>query len=171
MSHPANPVARQHDLVIKTVGDKLLVYDLERHRAHSLNRVAAAVWRRCDGARDADRIAAELRIGNGVPVTQRAVEYALGELARARLLTGPVARVGLTRREVVRRLGTAAAVALPLVTTIVAPTAAAAQSEETCILSATLSCTVDSDCPPCTPPRVRVCDAPDPECFCCLPGG
>ena len=171
MSHPPHPVARQHDLVMKTVGDELLVYDLERHRAHRLNRVAAGVWRQCDGSRDAERIAAELRTGDGVPVTQGAVEYALGELARARLLTGPVARVGLTRREVVRRLGTAAAVALPLVTTIVAPTAAAAQSEETCILSANQACAVDSDCPPCTAPRVRVCDAPDPECFCCLPPG
>ena len=171
MSHPPHPVARQHHLVIKRVGDELLVYDLERHRAHSLNRVAAAVWQRCDGSRDAGRIASELRAGNGVPVTPGAVEYALGELARARLLAGPAARIGLTRREVVRRLGTAAAVALPLVTTIAVPTAATAQSVETCILSATQSCTVDSDCPPCASPRVPVCDAPDPECFCCLPAG
>ncbi len=84
------------------------------------------MWHRCDGTRDAAGIAADLR-AEGTPVTAEAVQYALGELGQARLLTGPVARAGVTRRELMRRLG-AAAVALPIVTTIVAPTAATAQS-------------------------------------------
>jgi hypothetical protein len=127
-SHPDRPLARKGDLVLKTVGDEVLVYDLARHRAHSLNRVAAAVWRACDGTRDQAAIAAALREADGTPVTLEAVRYALAELGRARLLTGPAGEAGITRRELARRLGTAAAVALPIVTSIVAPRAAQAQS-------------------------------------------
>ena len=126
----ALPTARTTGLVVKTVADEVLVYDLETHRAHSVNRVAAAVWRRCDGTRDATAIAAELQREGTVPVTEEAVRYALGELGRARLLAGPVAAPRLTRRDLMRRLGTAAAVALPVVTTIIAPTAAQAQSAQ-----------------------------------------
>src|SRR5262245_18504542 len=43
------PRAKTSELVVKKVGEELLVYDLARHKAHSLNRVAAAVWRACDG--------------------------------------------------------------------------------------------------------------------------
>jgi hypothetical protein len=120
------PVARTTGLVVKTLADEVLVYDLERHRAHSLNGVAATVWRRCDGTRTATEIANAIR-ATGVPVSVDAVRYAFDELARARLLTHPIAAEGITRRELMRRLGATAA-ALPLVTSIVAPTAADAQS-------------------------------------------
>jgi hypothetical protein len=120
--------ARTSDVVVKTLGDEVLVYDLPRHRAHSLNAVAAAVWRACDGARDVPALAAAAEATTGQPVPLDAVRFALQELGRARLLIRPVASTGLTRRELIRRLGTAAAVALPLVTSVVAPTAAQAQS-------------------------------------------
>jgi hypothetical protein len=153
-------MARTRDLVLKTVGDEVLVYDLARHRAHSLNRVAAAVWRRCDGTRDAEAIGAELREADGTPVTAEAVRYALAELGRARLLAGPAGEAGITRRELVRRLGTAAAVALPIVTSIVAPTAAQAQSQPCG------NCATPSGVPGCSDPACQsiVCGL-DP--FCC----
>ena len=142
----ALPPARTNGLVVKTVADEVLVYDLQTHRAHSLNRVAAAVWRRCDGTRDVAAIAAELQREGTVPVTEEAVRYALGELGRARLLAGPVAAARLTRRDVMRRLGTAAAVALPVVTTIVAPTAAQAQSQSVVCVGSETPCTSDAQC-------------------------
>ena len=146
----ALPTARTTGLVVKTVSDEVLVYDLETHRAHSVNRVAAAVWRRCDGRRDAAVIAAELQREGTVPVTEEAVRYALGELGRARLLAGPMAARSLTRRELLRRVGTAAA--LPVVTTIIAPTAAQAQSGA----GPTVICVgPDQECGP-----VRQCCAP-----------
>jgi hypothetical protein len=120
------PVARRREVVVKVVGDEVLVYDLERHRAHSLNRMAAAVWRACDGTRGTREIAAELqRIGQ--PQTEEAVQYALAELSRARLLAAPTSARRLTRRELMRRVGATAA-ALPVVTSIMVPRAADAQS-------------------------------------------
>jgi Coenzyme PQQ synthesis protein D (PqqD) len=123
-----HPISRTTGLVTKEVARELIVYDLEWHRAHSLNTVAAAVWRRCDGGRDAAAIAAGIREVEGLPVTEAAVRYAIAELSRARLLTGPAPEPGVSRREWLRRLGATAAVAVPLVTSIVAPTAAQAQS-------------------------------------------
>ena len=137
------PQARTSDLVVKGVGEELLVYDLARHRAHSLNRVAAAVWRACDGTRGVAALgqAAARESGQAVPVD--AVRYALQSLGRAQLMEGPVAEGGLTRREVMARLGTAAAIALPLVTTIIAPTAAQALS---CFIENEGPCTSLTQC-------------------------
>ena len=122
------PQARTSELVVKRVGEEVLVYDLARHRAHSLNRVAAAVWRACDGTRGVSALGVAAARESGQAVPADSVRYALQVLGRARLLEGPVEEGGLTRREVMARLGTAAAVALPIVTTIVAPTAAQAVS-------------------------------------------
>ena len=120
------PLARRDGLVVKTVGDEVLVYDLERARAHSLDALAAAIWRRCDGRRPVAALAAAVRAETGVPVTAAAVEYGLAALGRARLLAGERPVPGPTRRQVLARIGTAAAI--PLVLSITAPTAAQAQS-------------------------------------------
>jgi hypothetical protein len=126
MRHDADrPVARTQDLVVQAVGDQLLVYDLARHLAHSLNGVAAAVWRRCDGTRTVAELTTALGAA-GPPLPAAAVRYALAELGRARLLTAPVGPAGVTRRDLLRRLGPAAAV--PLVLSLAAPTPATAQS-------------------------------------------
>lgn len=143
-STATRPSARTSGLVTKAVGDDLLIYDLERHHAHCLNRVAAAVWRQCDGRRDAGAIAASVRDGDGAAVPEVAVGYGLAELARARLLTGPVPESGVTRREWLRRLGATTALALPVVTSIVAPTAAHAQSQP--CLDFEAPCTSTSQC-------------------------
>jgi hypothetical protein len=34
---------------LEEIGDELVIYDLQRHRAHQLNRTAALVWQHCDG--------------------------------------------------------------------------------------------------------------------------
>jgi hypothetical protein len=141
-------VARRHDVVVKAVGDEVLVYDLTRHRAHSLNAVAAAVWRRCDGRQDPRAIAAAIRDAEGRGVTEESVRYALAQLGRARLLTSAVSEFSVTRREWLRRLGTTAAVAVPVVTSIVSPTVADAQSV-TCLPSnriVTGVCSSDDQC-------------------------
>src|SRR5262245_11037961 len=121
------PRARTAGLVVKELSDEVLVYDLERHRAHSLNGLAAAVWRRCDSIRDPTAIVAALPGTDGTPTPVETVRYALRELTRVGRVMGSEVEANVTRRELVRRIGTAATT-LPLVTPIVAPTAAEAQS-------------------------------------------
>src|SRR4051794_9801026 len=52
------PQARSTGLVVKQIGPDLLIFDETERRAHSVNEVAATVWRACDGTRDRDAIAA-----------------------------------------------------------------------------------------------------------------
>ena len=123
------PRARTNRLVTRELGDELLVYDLERHKAYCLNQVAMQVYRHCDGETTIPDMA--LRIGNALsmPVDERAVRLGLVRLERAHLLDSPVAQIlHVSRREMLRTLGRTAAVVGPLVTAITVPTSAQAQA-------------------------------------------
>jgi hypothetical protein len=112
------------------VGDEVLVYDPGRHRVHCLNALAVRIWKQCDGHRTAQEIAAGVP-GDAAATRDLLVETALAQLHQIGILeaSGPVASgTLLTRRGLMRQLGMATAVALPLVTSIVAPAPAAAQS-------------------------------------------
>jgi hypothetical protein len=117
------PRAREDGLVVRELEDETLVYDLERHRAHCLNASAARVWRLCDGTRDAAEIAAQLEVAGPSGAAVELVWLALDQLGRRHLLRERITRRASprSRREIVRRLGVAAAV--PLVASILAPTA------------------------------------------------
>ena len=136
---------RTNRLVTRDLGDELLVYDLERHRAYCLNQVAMQVFRHCDGETTIPDMA--LRIGNalGLPVDERAVRLGLVRLEKAHLLDSPVAQILHTsRREMLRTLGRAAAVVVPLVTAITVPTSAQAQA--TGCLANGMPCIANSQC-------------------------
>jgi hypothetical protein len=124
------PKARRDKLVVQELPDEVLVYDLERDKAHCLNQTAVLVWKNCDGQSDAAKIARRLGEQLKTPVDERMVWFALEQLGRDRLLeqviVPPAAMSGMTRRQMVRTLGLAAVVAVPLVTSIVAPAPAQA---------------------------------------------
>src|SRR5713101_2119140 len=132
------PKARAAKLIVREFGDELLVYDKERHEAHCLNRTAALVWKKCDGRTSVKeisrRLAKEMSDGEG-SFDERVVWHALEQFQRDHLLeerfkvpAGLLTTIndGLNRRQMMRALGVTAVVALPLVTSIVAPTAAQA---------------------------------------------
>jgi Coenzyme PQQ synthesis protein D (PqqD) len=123
------PAAREDGLIMQKVADEVLVYDQQRHKAHCLNQTAALVWRSLDGKSTASQIAARLSQQQGVAVSAAVVQLAVAELGRSGLLRGPVVaegRSGLSRRELMKRIGVGAAVALPVVVSVVAPRAAQA---------------------------------------------
>ena len=127
------PRARTHRLVTRDLGDEILVYDLERHKAYCLNRVARQVFRHCDGETTIQDMAVRIGDALGMPVDEQSVRLGLLRLEKAHLLEHPV---GLTsrasRREALRSLGRAAAVVVPLVTAITVPTSAQAQATGVC---------------------------------------
>jgi hypothetical protein len=112
------------------MNEELLVYDLERHKAHCLNRAAALVWRECDGKATVSEVARLVGAKLETPLDEETIRNALSQLDRAGLLQGRIARADnarrLSRRQAMRRLGVAAAATVPIVTTIVAPRAAEA---------------------------------------------
>lgn len=142
----APPRARTDKLIIRELPDEVLVYDLERDKAHCLNQTAALIWRNCDGHTTAGELARKLARAISPPPDEQMIWFALKQLGNDHLLVEPVIlpvqMQGLTRRQMIRALGLTAAVALPLVTTIVAPTPAQAH---TCIGSGG-PCAQSSDC-------------------------
>ncbi|HET8676553.1 MAG TPA: PqqD family peptide modification chaperone [Blastocatellia bacterium] len=131
------PQARTTGVVVEQLADEVLVYDLERDRAHCLNLAAARVWEKCDGKHSVSEIATE--VGNE-EVTWMAVE----QLSRAGLLEEKIKRpaVGMNRREVIKKIAVAAAIGAPVVTSIVAPTASHAAN----CLPTGASCTTSANC-------------------------
>jgi hypothetical protein len=127
-----NPRARKDRLIIQTLPDETLVYDLDRDVAHCLNRSASLVWARCDGQTTPRQIARTVGRELSQPIDERFVWLALDQLARNKLLaeipTQPNGNGGINRRTALRALGLSAAVALPVVASIVAPTPAQAAS-------------------------------------------
>jgi hypothetical protein len=122
------PRARTQGLVVTELPDELLVYDLERHRAHCLNPTAALVFKHCDGRRSVAQIARILRreLDVDAPADESLVWLSLDRLERARLLEErEAAPAAPSRRELVRRVALVAAT-LPVIATILAPTPAEA---------------------------------------------
>ncbi|MGH9883500.1 MAG: PqqD family peptide modification chaperone [Pyrinomonadaceae bacterium] len=121
------PLARKGSLIVKEVSGEVLIYDLDRDKAHCLNETAALVWKYCDGKKDAAAIARRLEKDLNTTVDEKIVWYALSQLSKDHLLeeqvTPPALIAGLNRRDMIRALGIAAVVAVPVVTSIVAPTA------------------------------------------------
>lgn len=123
------PLARTEGMVIKKVDDEVLVYDRERDKAHCLNLAAAAIWRLCDGNTTTSELARLLEHDTGTSLDERVIWLGLQDLRRSHLLDEAVAwpeqmttAKGMSRREAVRRIGLGAAIALPLVISITAPT-------------------------------------------------
>lgn len=129
MRHEGLPQARTEGMVIKKVDDEVLVYDLERDKAHCLNLPVAAIWRLCDGETTVAELARSLGGELGAAVDEQFVLLGLEDLRRNHLLDDAIdlpmraaETRGMSRREAFRRIGLGAAIALPLVVSITAPT-------------------------------------------------
>jgi hypothetical protein len=128
--NPRLPRAREEDLIVQDLPDEVLVYDVKRHRAHSLNRTAALVWRACNGQTTFTEMAAILHRELNLPQDEDVVRLALDRLGRARLLAGRVPRpadaANTSRRALIRRLSLVGGLAmlLPVVDSITSPAAA-----------------------------------------------
>lgn len=129
-STPASRVSSDQ-ILVRALGEEMVVYDRRSDRAHALDATAASIWRSCDGQRSAGEIAARVSAELGEACSEEAVGYGLSELARRGLVEGGVqgrpASPGLSRREVLARLGAAAAL-VPVISTIVVPHSAQAGS-------------------------------------------
>lgn len=140
-----SPVARTEALIVKEVDGETLVYDLKTDKAHCLNETAALVWKNCDGHSNVSEIAEVLSSESNSSIKEDLVWLALDQLQKSKLLeetpAKPVHLFGMTRRQMVARLGIAA-VALPAIVAIVAPTARAQAS----VLPPNTCCKDPKDC-------------------------
>lgn len=152
------PAARKEGLILRRVGDELLIYDKQNHDAHCLDAAAAAVFSACDGTRGVRELTARLRRELGRPVDEEWIRLALAQLERSHLLEEPLPGLVPMRRDVVRRVGQAAL--LPAVVSIVSPTPLMAATAGN--LPNGASCTASRQC------RSGCCGASQRRC---KPGG
>ncbi len=133
---------RKRGLSIRALHGECIVYDPETQRASCVNDFAAAVLERCDGAHAPAEITRDLPFAN---VDERVVALALADLRKAGLLeAGPAVEAamlaGTSRRDFIRRIGLGTAIAVPVVNSVVLPSAAQT-------VSCSGSCNSDNDCP------------------------
>ncbi len=128
MNNSQKPTARKEGLVIQEMPDEVLVFDLETNKAHCLNETAAFVWKACDGKNSVADITKLFGNQSGTPVQENLVWLAIDQLNENNLLEAELKADfnGQSRREVIKKIGLAAVVALPIISSLVAPTAALA---------------------------------------------
>lgn len=126
------PKSRNKDLVVQESNDELLVYDLKSNKAVCLNQTASVVWKMCDGKRTIFEISKDAGMELGKPITNDLIWLTIQQLSDENLLSNSEAIEnkfkGMSRREVIRKVGMASMVALPIVSSIVAPEAMSAAS-------------------------------------------
>ncbi len=151
------PSGRRDGIIVRELADEVLIYDSQRDKAHCLNKTAAFVWQHCDGRTQVATAARLLAAETQTSVDESVVLLALHQLAERHLLVDLVPQlsgVKVSRRRLVLRYAPAA-LALPVILSIRAPTAAAAATPtptptpDPCAVSPApqgCPCSTDSDC-------------------------
>ena len=120
------PISRNGELVVQKTDCETLLYDLKSHKAFCLNETSSLIWEHCDGKTDVKDFAVENELNEEI------IELALDKFQQNNLLKEkieskiPIDRI--ERRKFMLKVGGMAAVGLPIVSKIVAPSAVFAQS-------------------------------------------
>ena len=134
MNNSQYPLARTNGLVVQEVPNEVLVFDMETNEAHCLNETAAMVWKYCDGKTSVPQIAEILGENKDSGVNDDLVWLAIDQLNEHKLLEREVATkfAGQSRREVLRKIGLASMIALPIIASMAAPRSVLAQASCAC---------------------------------------
>ena len=130
------PLARNEGIVVQDMDEEILAYDMVTHKAYCLNQTASLVYRECGAKSSFEGLKRKHNF------TDEIIFLAIDELKRAKLVeengsyVSPFA--GMSRREVMTRVGFASMIALPVISSLVAPMAVHAQS----------SCVIPGGIPP-----------------------
>lgn len=118
------PSVKQSDIVIQNIGDELLIYNLKTNQAYSLNETSKNIYQFCNGKTSFDELKQKFNYSDDL------IFLALDELKRNDLIEESYQSkfAGVSRREVIRKVGLSTMIALPFISSIVAPSAANAQS-------------------------------------------
>ena len=146
MNNSQYPLARTNGLVVQEVPNEVLVFDMETNEAHCLNETAAMVWKYCDGKTSVPQIAEILGEGKD-SVSDDLIWLAIDQLNEHKLLEKEVETkfAGQSRREVLRKIGLASMIALPIIASMAAPRSVLAATSCACINPG--ACLSQTSCP------------------------
>lgn len=121
------PLSRRSDLVTQETGNEILIYDLNTNKAFNLNQTSAMIWQLCDGNRTISEIARNLSGKLDTNITEDFVRLALDQLGKDNLLENSSEFIfsaeNINRRDIIRKIGFSTLVALPIVSSLIAPMA------------------------------------------------
>jgi|SRR5579884_2628352 len=146
------PLSRTDGLLTEEIDDEILVYDESRQIACRLNRTAALIWQHADGQRSIADLVDVLREEFEM-ADEDLVLVTLDRLNESGLIESGFSErsadeARLSRRRFIRRVGVVgtAALALPVVESLVAPSVAAAQSGGPCAADGACYCPCKCAC-------------------------
>jgi len=165
MNSRKHPLTRKTELVEQQLNGELLIYDLTINKAYCLNGTATLVYQFCNGKNSVAEISNLISKKMNQPVPEDLVWLALDSFKKDNLLEQSeqfeINFNNLSRRQVIRRIGFGSMVMLPLISSLVAPTSAQAQSTGPTNLPLLAACSASSQCT-------------SGNCFsntrCCVPG-
>ena len=144
------PKSRETNLAIQELENEILIYDTLINKAICLNSTSALVWQACDGKRDVPEISRYLSKKHKQKLTEDLVWFTLDILKKSNLIANndEITSVyeGMSRREIIRRVGIASVVALPVISSIIAPTSSRAASNVICGVLGETPCVTVADC-------------------------
>ena len=149
MNNSQRPIARKSGLVVQEVPDEVLVYDLESNKAHCLNQSAAMIWKSCDGNNSVSEITKLVESQAGGKITEDFVWLAIDQLSENNLLEEQIRSSfeGTSRREVIKKIGLASVIAIPVIASLVAPQSALAAASCSCNNPSSCSNAPNVNCP------------------------
>lgn len=132
MNSEGKPQSRKDNIVVQKLDGEVLIYDLKVNKAFCLNETLALVWQSCDGNKSVPEISRQVSKTIGESMSDDLIWLAISELKKENLLANGEDITnkfeGLSRREVIRKIGFASMVALPVISSLLAPTAIQAAS-------------------------------------------
>jgi len=134
MNNSQFPTARTSGLVIQEVPEEILVFDTASNDAHCLNQTAAMVWKACDGKTSVTGIAEIIGSQTGNKISDDLVWLAIDQLNEHKLLETQINSkfAGESRRSVLKKIGLASMIALPIIASLAAPRSVLAATSCTC---------------------------------------
>jgi hypothetical protein len=126
------PQRRKSDVIVVELDSEVLIYDQKTNKAYNLNKTSAMIWELCDGKHSLSEISCILGEKLNAAVDDGLVWLALEQLRETDLVENEVALpeslTGLSRRQAIRKVGLAAVITLPFISSMIAPIPAHAAS-------------------------------------------
>ena len=127
------PRIQKENIVVQHLNDEVLIYFFDTNKAICLNSTSAAVFNHCDGKTTFDELKSKYKF------TDDLIHFTLDKLNSNNLLKDYNLNehfAGLSRRDVIKRIGLGSMVALPVISAMIAPSAANASSTGAATLAA-----------------------------------
>ena len=141
------PKAKTSEILVQELDKELLVYNLKTNQAFCLNETSAIIYQLCDGKNSIADISSSVAKKLKREVSDELIWLALDGLKKEHLLENSeqfeIDFNGLNRRQIIRKVGLATLIALPIVSSVIAPSAAMAASGGLALLAV---CSTNQDC-------------------------